>query len=124
MIILKESTLDQTLNIIPRKAVTNLEFTDEQTNEVYDVNILGVGVRVNMGYYTAITTDFPFLKENHTYSLEAYSESFIFPNYIKTTQYKDLVFCTNEDVDLRVVEPLDDLYTQNNTDSDYITYED
>ena len=124
MIILKESALEQTLNIIPRKNPTHLRFVDEQTNEINVVNLLGEGTRVDMGYYTAITIDFPFLKEDHTYTVEAYIEVFQFPDYIKTTQYKDLVYCTNKDVDLRVVEPLDELYVQNNTDSEYITYED
>ena len=124
MIILKETNNPQTLNIIPRKGATNLRFTDEQTNEVFSVNVLGQGIQVDMGYYTAITIDFPFLKENHTYALEAFTEVFQFPDSIEITRYKDLVFCTNEDIDLRVIESVDDLHTQYNTDSEYITYED
>jgi len=145
MIILQETSEEQELNIIARDSRINLlTFTDEQTNKVVTVTSVDF---IDAGYYLTADVILDFLKEDHTYRMRAYNtakDSFFERvekdggsfdlstndclNYLNEIDAKisfnSLVFVTNENLDLRMVESLDELYVQNNTDSEYITYED
>lgn len=146
MIILKETSDAQDLQIMARKDRINLlTFTDDQTREV--TTIISADF-LDAGYYLLSTVILDFLEENHTYRLRCYysatgsfldrvaedggtistdtNSCFSYLNSIDAELvYSDLVFVTNQDVvdNAGIYDIHKDEYTNIETDNEYKIYE-
>lgn len=91
MKVLTESTLPQTLRVIPRSYPTSLTLSlrDDQTN-IITTYTLNSGFDVENDYL--VITNTYELTENHFYNLTIKDQS---ANVI----YKDKIFCTDQDID-------------------------
>lgn len=120
MIILKESTDVQELNIIARNSnIDILTFTDEQTGNIFTVEDVSF---LDAGYYLTTDVILDFLESDHTYRLRAYLKN-------GNISFNALVFVTNQDVidNAGVYNTNENQYTsrtEDSTESEYITYQD
>lgn len=109
---------DQLLSIIPTRESDEdnntifMNFTDETTKEVYDVESI---TKLSYNDYLLIGSDaFDFFKENTFYNLKVYFEN------TNEVIYKDRLFCTNQPKETYSINNGE--YTLPNIDNnDYIT---
>lgn len=93
MKVFSTSTGVQTLKIIPREEVTDVEILITDTfNNYSSTSILSTAVNSN-GYMT-IEFSYDGFKEGNTYTLEVNKQVFVDEN--KKCIYKDLIYCTNQ----------------------------
>ena len=112
MIVLQESALPQTINIIPRQFFFgnsyNIKIVNETTNtEVYNQDTTEI---TELLYYNQFTAVFP-LKQDVTYNLTVTGSEVV---------YKDKIFCTNES-DVTTYKVNENAYIFNDTDNEFIT---
>jgi hypothetical protein len=88
MVILQQSSSEQSIRFIPRTSTYDgLFITDDQTNTEVQVTIAS---SVQGDYFDTINATFTIL-QNHFYNLEIRNGN--------TVVYKDKIFCTNQAVD-------------------------
>ena len=114
MIVLEESTVAQTINLIPRKFTSgnsyNVTIINESTNkEVYNVDTTAIAEQLYYNTYTAIFD----LKQDVSYVLTIKEGTDVI--------HKDKVFCTNQ-ADLTDYSVNSGAFISNDTDNEFITF--
>ena len=113
MIILKESSLLQTIKFIPREFTSgnsyNITIVNESTNsEVYNQDT----TEISEGLYYNEYSDIFNLKQDVFYSIKIKDTDIVF---------KDKIFCTNQ-TNLPEYSINDGEYVSNETDNEFITF--